>query len=299
VTEATTYFMSKFFLEPRALISLSPGDLQASIEFNEALQVLKSNVSGYSVADLFAEFGTHVCANAELGGWWKVAAHYKSTEQKSSVAMAAITGTAIGQTVADSKSKSASLGYKAPGNSTASASAGISKSSSSSSAGSSAEQEGKLADKSEANSAFDLSIKQEWKGGTSSVGQQAWLQSLEPEHNSNWKIVDRRMPLCTGIWQWAVDEAVRQDICGQFLSKFLLDMGVTSWNSSVQEDLCSGAADPVALKQCRLGGRGPGRVEAASPWGPRRALLWLAGSGGGPCRCIYCWLGGCNHRAHK
>ena len=30
------------------------------------------------IADIFADYGTHVCPHAILGGWWKVSATYKS-----------------------------------------------------------------------------------------------------------------------------------------------------------------------------------------------------------------------------
>jgi len=267
------YYMSRYFIEPQAVVDVAPTMLTATQGFMDALQLLTTPLSGFSVSDLFESFGSHVCLSAELGGWWKVSASAVSEESRSTVEMSTITSSAISATVGESKSSSATAAYKTPPSSNATnetsgtnatnattapaptpspkaASAGMSRGHSSSSGSKSSSHDGTEAADDMAQSQTNVQVKQEWKGGASQVPMDNWLESLASDHSSNWKVIDRRMPMCVGIWQWAVDPVVREDICQYYVTQYLLNSGITGLAEEVEgkcECIPCGSVHPKSM----------------------------------------------------
>mmetsp|Transcript_13375 Transcript_13375/g.43289 ORF Transcript_13375/g.43289 Transcript_13375/m.43289 type:complete len:599 (-) Transcript_13375:143-1939(-) len=255
-TTSHQYFMSKYFIQPQAVISVSPLMVQPTAAFEEALQLVKKGKSGYSVSNLFSEFGTHVCLSAQLGGWWKITATFTSESARSTTEMAVATTAAIGSVVSSSRSMSASAGYSQPG--TGGGSAGYSHSKSSGSSSSSAAGDAQQVAQTEGDSQTNLQVTEEWKGGIGNLPMSSWLDSLTPAQNSNWKVIDRRMPECIGVWQFAADPLLRRDICTQYLVTYLIQMNAVAWDGSDKmsvssmkgpiQSICSDAADIKTLQ---------------------------------------------------
>jgi len=227
---ATQYSMTKYFLQPQASVDIAETSVQASKEFAKALELLQSKKAAYTVSDLFAEFGSHVCLHVELGGWWKVTANFESATAQNQVAMATVTSAAIGSAVSDSKSTSLS---GSAGNSTEGGSASFGHTSASSSSDASAQAAIQGESQAEGKSDSRLSMKQEWKGGMSHTNLAGWLQSLAPEHNSFWKVINRKLQGCVGVWQWTDNFEVRDSICSQFVSEYLSSMNILNFSTGL------------------------------------------------------------------
>jgi hypothetical protein len=95
----------------------------------------------------------------------------------------------------------------------------------------SAASDAEVATEAEAKHDATFNMKQEWKGGTSHGTLDEWLESLEPDHNSNWKVVNRRMSSCVGVWEWAVNPGVRNAICTQYLTEYLTAMNIFNFTT--------------------------------------------------------------------
>ncbi|CAE7237128.1 unnamed protein product [Symbiodinium sp. CCMP2592] len=134
------------------------------------------NRTAQAVDALFFHFGTHVCPEVVLGGWWKVAASYDASEQES-LAVSEALSNAIEEV----------------------------------------QKEPRMGARSTLGAAVQIS--QQRRGGEaySSTSLQEWRQSLGDAPNVNWRVIDRDLPRCIGIWNWADDDELRSLLCDHWL----------------------------------------------------------------------------------
>jgi hypothetical protein len=246
---SNSYMKTRYFVEPRQMIVVDPAWLQPTPALKEAFRKVKESLATsndttlYSVDHLFRDFGTHTCTRAMLGGWWKISAQYYSTDQHKVVEMSTVTTNAIDNQV----EKSSHFNFKVEAWKN--------------------ELGFKYNDKTETqqkeNSRKDLinkevikdnnsmvDISQEWKGGISGLQSEDWRASLDDSMNSNWKIIDRYVDSCMGLWRWVEDdEDLKSKICEGWRKGFVRDMLEHGVNTSYKLDenteewnSCTGAA---------------------------------------------------------
>lgn len=200
---------SLYFVEPRQLVVVDPALLQPTPAlkraFRDVKKSLESNTSVlYSVNHLFRDFGTHTCTKALLGGWWKLTAQESTATAQLAMEMAKEASYALEQTVGNSFSFSASVNVS-------SVQAGLSIGSTNNRADSQS-QEAKSGTKRASNHSDIISeISQEWKGGISGLEANIWRKSLDD--SQTWKVIDRYIDSCRGIWLWSDDTEVSKMLC--------------------------------------------------------------------------------------
>merc|ERR1719410_1848841 len=63
-----------------------------------------SSNDGPTIQEFFTQYGTHVCPQALLGGWWRLTAQYVSSENKTRSELRDVTGVCIQSAYEDSVS---------------------------------------------------------------------------------------------------------------------------------------------------------------------------------------------------
>jgi len=232
--KAQTYSMSKYYFEPRIQLIVDPHNFERTPEFDKAVQKLKGD--SYTPADLFSDYGTHLCTRVQLGGYWRITADYKSTQKGSVMSMSKSSADAI------SDASSMSLGVKADvpvgGAASVSAEVGYSESNEEKQDGSQGKTQSEIND----DAAKMMNIQQEWKGGVSGGTEADWRKSLREGANSNWRVIDRDISTCTGIWRQIDDQELKEEVCNAWKTKFLESAGFDLEEFSDQGD-CSGNAN--------------------------------------------------------
>ncbi|CAE6922650.1 unnamed protein product [Symbiodinium natans] len=174
------------------------------------------------VRELIYKFGSHICPDAVLGGYWRIDAKYSSLETKDRVEVDNIVTRAIQSAETDSRAFNAAAGVagvstKGAGAAGAAAEGGESESSSSSSD----ETQGDAQESEQASKTTKLEIEQSWKGGAPGTQPADWRRSLDEAFSSNWKIIDHVFPKCVGIWRFVKDADTQRKLCETWLEIYL------------------------------------------------------------------------------
>ncbi|CAE8654981.1 unnamed protein product [Polarella glacialis] len=212
-------------VQPNEIVNLyvtSPTSalLTASTRQVQPIKVLLENGpsdSQAAVADFLYNFGTHVCPQALLGGWWRLTASYVSTESHDMVEVEDVTSLAI----EDRKSRSHSLSGSVSGGGAA-ASGGQSSGTSSDSTRTLTDGE-RTALQNAAKTAT-INVEQSWKGGASGTTPELWRKSL----SSNWKTIDRSVEKCIGVWSFVEDNYTADALCHGWVHMYLTGLGLDS-----------------------------------------------------------------------
>merc|ERR1719247_1971559 len=61
-----------------------------------------------------------------------------------------------------------------------------------------------------------VEVRDEWKGGISGGTLSEFRKSLSACKSSNWRIIDRNVDQCRGIWSWVPDQRLRVAICTEW-----------------------------------------------------------------------------------
>ncbi|CAE8632281.1 unnamed protein product [Polarella glacialis] len=216
-------------VQPNEIVNLyvtSPTSalLTASTRQVQPIKVLLENGpsdSQAAVADFLYNFGTHVCPQALLGGWWRLTASYVSTESHDMVEVEDVTSLAI----EDRKSRSHSLSGSVSGGGAA-ASGG--QSSGTSSDSTRALTDGERTALQNAAKTATINVEQSWKGGASGTTPELWRKSLDYSLSSNWKTIDRSVEKCIGVWSFVEDNYTADALCHGWVHMYLTGLGLDS-----------------------------------------------------------------------
>eukprot|EP00928_Gymnodinium_smaydae_P062110 TRINITY_DN4603_c0_g2_i3.p1 TRINITY_DN4603_c0_g2~~TRINITY_DN4603_c0_g2_i3.p1 ORF type:complete len:1836 (+),score=264.92 TRINITY_DN4603_c0_g2_i3:75-5582(+) len=217
----------KWALDGTGVSSLPPS---SSICANDMSEPKARSVEQDILArNLLARFGSHVCPQAVLGGWWKITANLNSASTMSSTAASEATARAI-----ESASKSES-GAEASAGLGDAFSVGVSSSESETDeeAESSDEASGSASTSEQSN--FNMQINQSWRGGSTGVSLKDWRDSLSTTRSSEWKVIDRNVDKCIGVWNFMADNYSACAVCEKWLELFLADLGLQKLSVSKQE----------------------------------------------------------------
>lgn len=217
----------KCYEEPKARINLDHFMLVPSRSFSTAVAAIsqelcrseETNCSNFdSIQELLWTYGygSHVCPQVVLGGRWTITALYASTEATDKDDVSDMLSKAIDDVSAHARGggvgASAILdafqlggGYSGEdqdGNSTHRHNSNGSR---------------KLEQEAASNS--HIRVEQVWTGGSSGLGPDGWRESLDFVKNSNWKVIDRTLARCFGIWTWVDDRPTSEAICQQWVAQ--------------------------------------------------------------------------------
>lgn len=231
--QSHSYTKTKYYFEPRAVLVADPNILIPTDQFSDAVSKLGSD---YTIEDLFQDFGTHTCTKVLLGGWWRITANYKSKSSKASVEMSKAASSAIAEASSLSAEASASYG-------SVSASASYESSEKSRSTQSSSSEQATSSTDSESV----LDVYEEWKGGMSGGNELQWRTSLDRKKNSNWKIIDRNVDSCIGIWRWVDNSTLKIEMCQAWERNFFASMDVGEYDPNMSQ--CKGNANMQEMRK--------------------------------------------------
>jgi len=93
-----------------------------------------------------------------------------------------------------------------------------------------------------------LEVTQEWKGGTSGASVSAWRDSLDESTSSNWRVIDRVIGKCTGLWTLSRRPYVRQALCDHWLAVYMAQPNMPSLEETDIPRDCSQVAEPPATE---------------------------------------------------
>lgn len=209
---------SEYYFEPRALLKIRDANVQPTQGFQSVLRhvVVDSSaaVSGqYTILDLFNDYGTHTCAEVSLGGWMRMTVDYHSQRSVPMDRMEKAANNALGKAVvhaapAASSSKSSVTTATGANSTDVPASVGA-----------------------QTQSVFHAStedgvaeVRSEWRGGQSGSKIDVFRSSLGSCSNSNWRIIDRNIEQCRGIWHWAHSDSLKLAICKEWAMQFSRSM---------------------------------------------------------------------------
>jgi len=214
-----TYVKSKYFVEPRQMIIVDPQWLQPTPALKQAFHDVNESLHNrskvYSVDHLFRDFGTHTCTRALLGGWWKITAKYSSKNMHKVLEMKQATSHAIDNVVTESSHHTVGIGFGSI--------AKFDSSHKDEATNEHHEKSERMHNQKEVvtNTDSNIDLMQEWKGGISGLQGETWRGSLDVAVNSNWKIIDRFLGSCRGIWRWVEDDELKSRICEGWRKGFI------------------------------------------------------------------------------
>ncbi|CAE7411850.1 unnamed protein product [Symbiodinium natans] len=201
------------------------------------------------VRELIYKFGSHVCMDAVLGGYWRIDAKYQSTTTKDRVQVDNIVSKAITQAESDSWSFGISASVATADNASGAASGGAG--SSSDNSGSTDNTNGNSQASGTESKDTKLTIEQSWKGGAAGTNPGDWRKSLAAAFSSNWRVIDHVLPKCVGIWEFVDDDATKTALCNGWLDLYLdgPTKSITSRiNDTVREKACESTLNMNALR---------------------------------------------------
>eukprot|EP00928_Gymnodinium_smaydae_P057382 TRINITY_DN4062_c0_g6_i1.p1 TRINITY_DN4062_c0_g6~~TRINITY_DN4062_c0_g6_i1.p1 ORF type:complete len:1846 (-),score=225.98 TRINITY_DN4062_c0_g6_i1:77-5614(-) len=180
------------------------------------------------VRNLLTRFGSHVCPQAVLGGWWKITADLSSKSTMSATEASQAAARAIASAASSKSEGSLSGGFGGiSGGMSASESEKEEEAESSESASSTASEN--------KESSFNMQVNQTWRGGSSGLSLGEWRQSLTRSRSSEWKVIDRTVDKCIGVWTFMADNYSACAVCEVWLELFLAEIGVDKVGVSKRE----------------------------------------------------------------
>ncbi|CAE7464838.1 unnamed protein product [Symbiodinium sp. CCMP2592] len=215
----------KCYEEPKARINLDHFMLVPSRSFSTAVAAISqelcrsesTNCSNFDrIQELLWTYGSHVCPQVVLGGRWTITAVYTSREATDKDDVSEMLSTAIDKVSAHSRGGGVGASaifeaFQLGGGYSGEHQDGNSSHNHSSSGSRKLEQE--------AASQSHIRVEQVWTGGSSGLGPDGWRQSLDSVKNSNWKVIDRTLARCFGIWTWVDDIPTSEAICQQWVAQ--------------------------------------------------------------------------------
>jgi hypothetical protein len=211
-----------YTLEPRAIFNINPNDLEPTPDFitdvnhltvDSGNPSIPKSLGQFTIQDLFNKYGTHSCVKVTLGGWWRSSADFKSSEMLTVWNMTKAVSNALDK----ARAKRETEGH-----------------------GASAEQ------------AFyhsgDIGITEvhdSWKGGISGGTAEEFRKSLGGigdygvcSENGNWRIIDRNLDQCRGIWSFVPSTHLRLAICEEWAKKIIHKMGIGDVSETAMTAAC-------------------------------------------------------------
>ncbi|CAE7224190.1 unnamed protein product [Symbiodinium sp. CCMP2592] len=183
------------------------------------------------IESLLFRFGTHVCPQVVLGGWWKLAASYQSTEKHTEVDKSNVLSMAIEKTTVSAAQAHAEGSYGVAAGSAAGGTDNAEKVTETTNSG---EREINKDAYKDAN----IEVTQEWRGGASGTSPADWRRSLDESFNSNWRVIDREIDNCVGVWTWVDDEELRSLICEHWLELYHASLGIPNVTEEDRSTVC-------------------------------------------------------------
>ncbi|CAJ1408784.1 unnamed protein product [Effrenium voratum] len=177
------------------------------------------------VLSLIYDYGTHICPKVTLGAWWRITARYVSTvdQERLDVEQAATSYITKAEAESWAYDASAAGSYRgvSGGASAGQGSSGGKGKGSNSTSG--AKEETLIAMKN-----ATMNVEQVWQGGAEGVSPLDWRRSLDENFNSNWKVIERDLTRCVGLWMYVEDPYLSQALCSTWVSKLLQSYNLTS-----------------------------------------------------------------------
>ncbi|CAJ1383696.1 unnamed protein product [Effrenium voratum] len=199
------------------------------------------------VDELFFHYGTHVCPQVVLGGWWKVTASFHSAHDQKVVDMSNIVSAALDETEATANQQAFSVSGSGSG---VSASASGERQFAKGGASSNSSVLGRRDINRAATKRSTLEVTQEWKGGASGTAPADWRRSLDGTLNSNWRVIDRQVDRCLGVWTWARSKTLRSIMCTRWLELYLASAQLSDEEMGKNwQVVCSDAAGLHTLQE--------------------------------------------------
>jgi len=188
-------------------------------------------IDAQAASDFLFRFGSHICPRVMLGGWWRITSTVTSSASTDSIAVKQLASETIEETMAKEREIEVQASASGWG---VSVSGGYKKTDKQSSSDSKSKSEGESQAKRQARESSVIEVHQEWKGGCSGMGPERWRESLKGERNSNWKLVDRYLDHCVGLWTFAPPrlQPAARSLCIEWATK------VMAANETVAGHLC-------------------------------------------------------------
>lgn len=86
-----------------------------------------------------------------------------------------------------------------------------------------------------------MQIEQTWKGGAPGVSPADWRRSLDYSMSSNWKVIQRDLTRCIGIWSFVDDPDLGEALCARWIERFMEAQNLTRTQvpRKIQQAACS------------------------------------------------------------
>jgi len=180
---------------------------------------------------LIYDYGTHVCPKVTLGGWWRITASYVSTvnEERLDVEQAATSYINNAEAKSWAYDVNAAGQYKGVSGGAAGGQGSSNGKSSGSNTTSGAKEETLIAMKN-----ATMNVQQVWQGGAEGVSPLDWRRSLDEHFNSNWKVIERDLTRCVGLWMFVEDPYLSQALCSTWVTKLLQSYNLTTSSVPLQ-----------------------------------------------------------------
>eukprot|EP00931_Biecheleriopsis_adriatica_P104608 TRINITY_DN7925_c1_g1_i4.p1 TRINITY_DN7925_c1_g1~~TRINITY_DN7925_c1_g1_i4.p1 ORF type:complete len:4159 (-),score=593.84 TRINITY_DN7925_c1_g1_i4:104-12580(-) len=212
--------------------AMSAGDGQREVE--DVLRNRLARVHESAAKSVIYDFGSHVCPQANLGGWRRVVAEYESSSGNSMVDVLKATQEGIQNANSEASSTGGSLGLSGTsfGGAVSGGKSKASSDKSSSDTGSGAREAQKLASMN-----ATVSVQQTYKGGGSGLSPGDWRRSLSDDLSSNWKRIDLNLNKCIGVWEFIEDKILADAVCQMWIRYYLQGIGLVEYAQGIDSDL--------------------------------------------------------------
>ena len=173
---------------------------------------------------LIYDYGTHVCPKVTLGGWWRISASYVSTVSQTRLDVEQAATSYINQAEAESWGYDANAAgtYRGVSGGAAGGQGSSSGKGSGSNTSSGAKEETLIAMKN-----ATMNVEQVWQGGAEGVSPLDWRRSLDEHFNSNWRVIERDLTRCVGLWMFVEDPHLSEALCFTWVTKLLQSYNLT------------------------------------------------------------------------
>jgi len=190
------------------------------------------------VPALMYDFGSHICPHVTLGGWWRVTANYASTVNQEKIDVERATSEAMEKARAEAWGLNANAAGTRNGVSGGAAGGGGRASGDHESHNDSS---GNKDVQQQAMKNATMQIEQTWKGGAPGVSPSDWRRSLDFSMSSNWKVIQRDLTRCIGVWSFVDDPDLADALCARWIQLFMQAQNLTRTQVplKIQQAACS------------------------------------------------------------
>eukprot|EP00439_Symbiodinium_sp_Y106_P029189 s4922_g3.t1 len=190
------------------------------------------------VPALMYDFGSHICPHVTLGGWWRVTANYASTVNQEKIDVERATSEAMEKARAEAWGLNANAAGTRNGVSGGAAGGGGRASGDHESHNDSS---GNKDVQQQAMKNATMQIEQTWKGGAPGVSPSDWRRSLDFSMSSSWKVIQRDLTRCIGVWSFVDDPDLADALCARWIQLFMQAQNLTRTQVplKIQQAACS------------------------------------------------------------